>query len=285
MKVGVQLPEVERDVRWPEMLGIARTAEDVGFDSIWVGDHLLYRLEDGERGPFDAWTQLAALAASTNRVTLGPLVAATAFHAPGIIARMATSIAEVSGGRFVLGIGAGWYEAEFRAFGFPYDHLASRFVESFEVLRRLLAAERVTLAGRYISVDDLVVLPPPTQRVPIMIGSKGPRVLEASLPHVEAWNAWYSWYGNSPDGFARESAKVDEICRRVGRDVATLQRSACVLVSLEGTSRERRYECDPVSVHALRDHLAALASAGVDEAILVLDPIDERAVRTAARMR
>ncbi|HYK99211.1 MAG TPA: LLM class flavin-dependent oxidoreductase [Candidatus Acidoferrales bacterium] len=285
MRVGVQLPEVERVVRWPEMLAIAQTVEDAGFDSIWVGDHLLYRDESSERGPLDAWTQLAALAASTSRVTLGPLVAATAFHAPGIIARMSASIAEVSGGRFVLGIGAGWNEPEFRAFGFPYDHLASRFVESFEVVRRLLAAERVTLDGTYVSVADAVVLPPPAQRVPIMIGSKGSRVLEASLAHVDAWNAWYSWYGNSPEGFARERAKVDEICRRVGRDVATLKRSACVLVSLEGTSRQRRYECDPVSVRGLRDHLAALASAGVDEAILVLDPIDEGSVRTAGRMR
>ncbi len=109
MRVGVQLPEAEREVRWPEYLAMARAAEEVGFDSIWLGDHLLYR-GDGERGPWDAWTLLAALTAATERVRLGPLVACTAFHPPALIARMAAALAEVSGGRFVLGLGAGWNE-------------------------------------------------------------------------------------------------------------------------------------------------------------------------------
>src|SRR5437867_11276009 len=125
VRVGIQLPEVEREVRWQEVVAIARSAEESGFDSIWVGDHLLYRgagRPDG--GPWDAWTQLGALAAATRRVTLGPLVAATPFHAPGLVARMAASIDDVSGGRFVLGLGAGWNEPDFQAFGFPFDRLA-----------------------------------------------------------------------------------------------------------------------------------------------------------------
>ena len=114
MEVGVQLPEVEREVRWPELLEIAQTAEARGFDSVWLGDHMLYR-GDGrpERGPWDVWTTLAALAASTRHVKLGPLVAATAFHEPGRIARMAAAIDEISGGRFVAGLGTGWNETEF----------------------------------------------------------------------------------------------------------------------------------------------------------------------------
>src|SRR5438309_8034487 len=143
MRVGVQLPEVEREVRWPEVAAIARAAEETGFESIWVGDHLLYRGGGGpERGPWDAWTQLAALASITSRVRLGPLVAATAFHAPGLIARMAASVDEVSGGRLVLGLGAGWNEPEFRAFGVASDRLASRFEEAFEIVRRMIAGER-----------------------------------------------------------------------------------------------------------------------------------------------
>src|ERR671931_2327264 len=109
LRIGGQLPEVEREVRWPEYLAIARAAEESGFESIWVGDHLLYRGDGGpERGPWEAWTQLGALAAVTERVRLGPLVACTAFHPPALIARMAASVDEVSGGRLVLGIGAGW---------------------------------------------------------------------------------------------------------------------------------------------------------------------------------
>src|SRR4029453_6095540 len=174
--VGVQLPEVERDVRWPEIVSMARAAEAIGFDSIWVGDHLLYR-GDGrpERGPWDAWTTLAALAASTERVRLGPLVACAAFHPPGIIARMAASIDEVSRGRFVLGIGAGWNETEFRAFGVPFEERASRFEGGFTVIRRLLPGERVTFLGRFARVEDAVLLPEPARRVPMMIGSTGGR--------------------------------------------------------------------------------------------------------------
>ena len=185
LSVGVQLPEVEREVRWPELRSIAVAAEDCGFDSIWLGDHMLYR-DDGrpERGPWDAWTALAGLAASTERVQLGPLVASTAFHPPGLIARMAATIDELSGGRFVLGLGAGWNEVEFRSFGIPFDRLVSRFEESFEIIRRLVAGERVSFAGRFQQVEDAVLLPPPARTLPIMIGTAGPRLLEIALPHT-----------------------------------------------------------------------------------------------------
>src|SRR5213079_1215731 len=142
------------------------------FDSIWLGDHMLYR-DDGrpERGPWDAWTALAGLAASTERVQLGPLVASTAFHPPGLIAKMAATIDEVSGGRFVLGLGAGWNEVEYRAFGIPFDHRVSRFEEAFAIVRPLLAGERVTLTGRYWQAKDALLVPPPRQRPRLMVGS------------------------------------------------------------------------------------------------------------------
>src|SRR5579863_4746379 len=142
LRIGVQLPEVERVVRWPEYAAMARAAEEVGFDSVWVGDHLLYR-GDGrpERGPWDAWTLLAGLAAVTEAVTLGPLVACTAFHRPGVLARIAAAVDELAGGRLVVGLGSGWNEEEFRAFGIPFDHRVARFMESFEIIRRLLLGE------------------------------------------------------------------------------------------------------------------------------------------------
>src|SRR3954454_2838286 len=134
LAVGVQLPEVERDVRWPEYLRMARAAEEVGFDSIWLGDHLLYR-GDGrpERGPWEAWTLLGALAAATERVTIGPLVACAGVHAPGLLAKMAATVDEVSGGRLVLGLGAGWNAAEFAAFGIPFDRRVGRFEDAFGI--------------------------------------------------------------------------------------------------------------------------------------------------------
>jgi probable F420-dependent oxidoreductase len=283
VRVGVQLPEVEREVRWPEVAAIARAAEESGFDSIWVGDHLLYRGGGRpERGPWDAWTQLAALAALTTRVRLGPLVAATPFHPPGVIARMASSIDEISGGRFVLGLGAGWNEPEFRAFGFPFDRTVSRFEESFEIVRRLLAGERVTFEGEFHSVEDAVLLPPPVRTVPIMIGSNGARMLGIALPHVEAWNTWFSSYGNTVEGFANLRGDIDAACVRAGRDPAELTHSACVLVKLRDGPGERPHDIPPVEVGNLAAHLRDLGEAGADEAILVLDPIDERSTRQVA---
>jgi alkanesulfonate monooxygenase SsuD/methylene tetrahydromethanopterin reductase-like flavin-dependent oxidoreductase (luciferase family) len=270
MKIGVQLPEVEREVRWPELLEIARMAEARGFDSLWLGDHMLYRGDDRpERAPWDAWTTLAALAAATERVTVGPLVAATAFHAPGLIARMAAAIDEISGGRFVLGLGTGWNEVEFEAFGIPFDRKVSRFEEAFEIIRRLLAGERVTFEGAFYTVRDAVLLPEPARRVPLMIGGHGPRLLAATLPHVDAWNTWYAWYGNTADGFAELSAGID------------VRKSACVLVTVDGGRGERPTE-SAVAHERLREHLDALAAADADEAILVLDPIDAGAVGRVA---
>jgi alkanesulfonate monooxygenase SsuD/methylene tetrahydromethanopterin reductase-like flavin-dependent oxidoreductase (luciferase family) len=275
LEVGVQLPEVEREVRWPEVVAIAKKAEECGLASVWVGDHMLYR-GDGreERGPWDVWTLLAAIAASTARVKLGPLVASTAFHPPGLLARMAVTIDEISGGRFVLGLGAGWNETEFRAFGIPFDHRVARFEEAFEIVRRLVAGERVTFDGQYHRVEDAVVLPRPARKVPLMVGSQGPRVLRTALPHVDTWNTWYSWYGNTAEGFASLGAKFG----------GSFRRSACVLVSVGGGAGERAVEEEALAVDAgrLRAHLQELADAGADEAILVLDPIDQRSVATVA---
>jgi alkanesulfonate monooxygenase SsuD/methylene tetrahydromethanopterin reductase-like flavin-dependent oxidoreductase (luciferase family) len=280
MRIGVQLPEAERAVRWPEVVAMADAAEKSGFDSIWLGDHLLYR-GDGrpDRGPHDVWTQLAALAAVTKRVTLGPLVTAVPFYAPGILARMAASVDEVSGGRLVLGVGAGWNEAEFRAFGFPFDSLVSRFAESFEIVRRLLAGERVTFSGRFYSVDDAVLLPTPARRIPLMIGSNGARMLAITLPHVAAHNTWYRSYGNTTEGFATLRAQIDGACTQAGREQGELVHSACVLVSLRDGASERPHEVPAVPAEDLPGHLRELAKAGADEAILVLDPITERSIR------
>jgi probable F420-dependent oxidoreductase len=284
LRVGIQLPEVERDVRWPEVRSIALAAEECGFDSVWLGDHLLYRGDDRpERAPWDVWTQLAALAAVTSRVRLGPLVAATAFHAPGLLARAAASVDEVSGGRLILGIGAGWNEAEFRAFGFPFDRRISRFAESFEVVRRLLAGERVSYSGAFVSVDDAVLLPPPARRVPVVIGGNGDRILSIALPHVDSWNTWYSRYGNTVDGFAEENGRVTALCEGVGRNPDEIERSACVLVAVDGGAGERVHDVTPIDAAGLAPHLRELAAAGADEAILVVDPITEGSVRTLAR--
>jgi probable F420-dependent oxidoreductase len=262
---------------------MARAAEAAGFDSIWVGDHLLYRGGDGpERGPWEAWTLLAALAAATERVELGPLVACAAFHPPGLIAKMAATVGEISGGRFVLGLGAGWNEEEFRAFGLPFDNRVSRFEESFTVIRGLLAGERVTLGGRYVQADDAVLLPRPAERPRLVIGSNGPRMLAATLPHVDGWNTWYDSYGNEPEGFAELNDRISSAARDAGRDPGEIDRSACVLVALEGSGDGRPATPDAPPLRGSPTEIAAtlrdLAEAGANEAILVVDPITERSI-------
>ena len=285
MKVGVQLPEVEREVRWPELAAMARAAEECGFDSIWVGDHLLYR-GDGrpERGPWDCWTMLAGLAGVTERVELGPLVACTAFHPPGILARQAAAVDELSGGRLVAAFGAGWNREEFGAFGLPFDQHVSRFEEAFTIVRRLLAGERVTFAGRFHSVEDALLLPPPARRPKLMIGANAPRMLSIALPHVDAWNTWFTPYGNTAEGFAQHNAELSTAAERAGRDPAEIERSACVLVEVNGAG-ERPRDVEAVPAAQLAGHLRALADAGADEAILVLDPITESSIRTIAQLR
>jgi probable F420-dependent oxidoreductase len=284
LRLGIQLPEVEREVRWPEYLALARAAEAAGFDSIRVGDHLLYR--GPERAPWEAWTLLSALAAATDRVRLGPLVACAGFHPPGLIAKMAATIDEVSGGRFELGIGAGWSEEEFAAFGIPYDHRVARFEEAFAIVRGLLAGERVTLEGRYWQARDALLLPPPARRTPLMIGSNGPRVLRATLPHVDSWNTWYTEFGNGAEGFAALNERVSAAARDAGRPPEAIARSACVHVVLDRASAERPIEAPPLegTPEGIAERLRELGEAGADEAILVVTPITERSIRELAEV-
>jgi probable F420-dependent oxidoreductase len=294
--VAIQLPEVEREVRWPEYRAMATAAEETGFDGLYVGDHLLYR-GDGrpERGPWSAWTLLAAIAAVTERVDLGPLVACAGFHQPAVLAKMAATLTEISGGRFVLGLGAGWNEAEFRAFGIPFDRRVARFAEAFTIIRGLLAGERVTLAGEFHSVEDAVMLPPARERTRLMIGSNGPRMLRLALPHVDAWNTWYEDYGNTAEGFAALNRRVSAAAREAGRAPEDVVRSACAFVVLDRDARERRITDAAPPIEGSPDQIAArigeLADAGADEVILVVSPITERSIRllgdavTAARAR
>jgi probable F420-dependent oxidoreductase len=293
LKVGVQLPEVEREVRWPELLEMARAIEDLGYDAIWVGEHLLYRWPDREpRGPWEAWTLLAALAAATSRITIGPLVACTNFHNPALLAKQAATIDEIAAGRFVLGLGAGWNETEFQAFGFPYDHRIARFEEAFTIIRTLLREGAIDFDGRFYQARDCELLPRPRAGSPsLLIGSNGERMLRIAAPHVEAWNTWYTDTLNSPAGVAPLRDIVDAACRDVGRDPAEIARTVAVHVRLpDGRGRTmggdsstnediRPLEGDP---DAMAAELRAYAAAGIAEVQLVLDPIDRPAIERFA---
>lgn len=285
IRIGIQLPEVERVVRWPEYREMVRVTEECGFDSMWLGDHLLYR-GDGrpERGPWEAWTMLAALAAETERIEFGPLVACAGFHPPAVLAKMAATVDEISGGRFVLGLGAGWNRPEFDAFGIPFDRRAARFEEALAVIGPLVEGRRVTHHGTFHDVEDAVLSPAPSRPVPLMIGSVGDRVLRAALPSATWWNTWFDWFGNSAEGFATLNGRISRLCADVGRDQTTLKRSACLLVVTDPSAGERPRPVDysAATVADVRARVREMHHAGADEVILVSDPIDSRSIRVLA---
>ena len=287
LKIGVQLPEVERQVRWPELLDMIRAIEDLGYDSIWVGEHLLYRWSDQPaRGPWEAWTELAAIAASTSRVEFGPLVACTNFHNPALLAKQAATIDEISGGRFVLGLGAGWNEPEFRAFGFPFDHRIDRFEESFTIIRTLLRDGAIDFDGRFYQARDCELLPRARAGgPPLMIGSKGPRMLRIALPHVDSWNVWYSDTANSPDAVPPLRDLVDDVCREVGRDPLDIERTVAIRVQFEdGTGRSEGIDDEDLVVplsgspEHMAEELRAYAREGIQHVQLVMDPITRASI-------
>ena len=287
-RVGVQLPEVERPVDWPELFAMARTAEDVGLDSLWLGDHLLYDLPGGiTRGPWEVWTSLAAIAAVTSRIELGPLVASTGFHTPAMLAKQAATVDAISGGRLVLGLGAGWNEREYRAFGHPFDRRVSRFEEAFTVIRTLLREGRADFHGTFYDVDDCVLDPRPVRPggPPLMVGSVGPRMLGITLPHVDAWNVWWSDYGNSASGFAELRKRVEEAAAVAGRQPGDVAATAAVLVQLPdgggrlmGETYNRPVAPVVGTPQAIAAHVVAMAEAGASHVQLVLDPITEQSI-------
>jgi alkanesulfonate monooxygenase SsuD/methylene tetrahydromethanopterin reductase-like flavin-dependent oxidoreductase (luciferase family) len=289
LKVGVQLPEVEYEPRWTDLAEMARLAEDIGLDSVWVGDHYLYRHPQGKRGPWEAFTQLAAIAAVTSRVEIGPLVASTSFHEPGVLAKMAMTIEEISGGRLILGLGAGWNETEYRAFGFPFDHRVSRFEEAFTIIRTLLREGAIDFEGRYYTLRDCELLPrgPRPAGPPLLIGSSGPRVLRITMPYVDSWNAWYGWFQNDPANVPEQYQAIEAACADVGRDPTEVERTVAVYVALPGATGARAFDRDeaqPVagSPAEIARTLRAFADVGISHIQLVIDPITPAGVESLA---
>jgi probable F420-dependent oxidoreductase len=292
LKVGVQLPEVEREVRWPEVLDMTRAIEDLGYDSVWLGEHLLYRwIDRPPRGPWEAWSMLAAIAASTSRIEFGPLVACTSFHNPALLAKAASTIDEISGGRLILGLGAGWNETEFRAFGFPFDHRVDRFEEAFTIIRTLLQDGAIDFEGRFYQARDCELLPrgPRAKGPPLMIGSNGPRMLRIAAPHVQAWNTWFADTANSPTGVPRLRDMVDEACRDVGRDPSGIERTVAALVRLPGGSGRIQGDyaaAQPTPLEGTPDEMAevlrAYAKEGIGHVQLVMDPITRASIEAFA---
>jgi alkanesulfonate monooxygenase SsuD/methylene tetrahydromethanopterin reductase-like flavin-dependent oxidoreductase (luciferase family) len=266
--------------RWAELRALAREAEAVGFDCLLVPDHLLIRgspywgIPPGEtRGTWEAWTLLAALAEATGRIRLAPFVAAAAFRHPAVLAKMAATLDEVSGGRLILGLGCGSHLPEHAAFGLPADHLVSRFEETLRIVVPLLRDGRVDFQGRYYSARDCELRPPARPGgPPIWIAAFRPRMLALTARWgdglVTAWHA-------RPEALGEPFAALESACREEGRDPRGLAHVAGTIVSLTAEPRFSRevLRGTPGDLVAALD---AFRLAGVDHLVCMLDPRDAR---------
>ncbi len=313
MRLGVMLPigagslSGGRTPRWTDLREMAQVAEAVGFDTIFVPDHLLFRQSPpgnalqvsmprgGTRGIWEAWTILTALAESTNRVNLGPLVACTSFRNPALLAKTADTIDEVSGGRLILGLGAGWHEPEYDAFGYPYDHRVSRFEEALQIIVSLLRNGHVDFSGRYYQARECELAPrgPRPGGLPILIGAQRPRMLRLAARFADLYDADYQL--DSAE-VARRFGALDEACTDVDRDPATLGRTAGTRVALVDEDpapgdETAAFELDGMRMLAHRgtpaaiaDHARSFEAVGVELLTLALvDPAGPRGMERLGR--
>ena len=206
----------------------ARRAEELGFDSVWVSDHLFIEAAPGvRRGSVECLSTLAAIGAQTSRVLLGSLVVCNAFRHPGMLAKEAGTIQDISGGRLILGMGAGWHKPEFDAFGLPFDHRVARLEESVTALRALLHGERVTRVGRFYQFRDAELLPRPPSPPKVWIAAFGERILRLTARVADGWN--FAWCGGDPEPFRRTLAALRRLCAEDGRSPSEIEVSAGVL--------------------------------------------------------
>ena len=273
MRIGVTLPLADGDSpdghapTFSETLAFARAAEAADLDSIWVFDHLLFRFPgEPDGGVREAWTTLAALAPAVPRVELGALVMCSSFRYPGLMAKMAATLDDLSGGRVILGLGSGWHDPEYEAFGIPTDHRVGRFAEDLEIAARLLRGERCTFEGRWRTVRDAVLLPAPARRVPILVAAKGDRMFRLTATWADAWNT--AWFGRADDDRLRtRMTALDAACQAVGRDPATIRRTVGIRLHEPGSGSRDAFGLDAEAA-GLADLLDELAARGIDDALI-----------------
>ena len=283
LKVGIMLPESEREMagktaRWSDFLAMGQSIESLGFDSLWFADHLLMKVPNHEpQGAWEAMSILAALAATTNRLTLAPFVAATAYRNPTLTAKIAETIDEISGGRFILGLGSGWARPEYDAFGYPFDHRASRFEEAIEIITSLIRTGNAQFVGDYYWADDCELRPrgPRPEGLPIMIGTfSGERMIRLAAQFADHWNVWATVTGNSAANVQALQSMMDDVCRSMGRNPKSLGRSAAVLVDFDGAVG-RPGQADPSltgTPREIADEFLRYAEAGIDHLQVYPDP-------------
>jgi probable F420-dependent oxidoreductase len=297
MGLGVILPIAEGSAFGPtphfaDILEMTRVANDVGFDAVWIIDHLIFRLEpdnafqmpagEDDRGVWECFTLMAGLASATERIQIGSLVACTGFRNPGLVAKMTETLDDISGGRIILGLGAGWHKPEYDAFGYPFDHRVTRFEEAMAIIQPLLREGRVDYEGEFFQARDAVNQPrgPRPTGAPILVGSSGSRMLRITARYADAWNTvWHK----DPQAVVPLMAAVDEACHEVGRDPATLVRTAGGNIAMPGYlgKRPNPIEGDP---ETMAETILGFRERGMQHFIAGLDPCTPQSIEQFARV-
>ena len=267
-----------------DVLAVARHAEATGWDGVWIADHFMPNEADPSGPTGECWTTLAALAASVPRVRLGSLVSGNTYRHPAVLAKMAAQVDIISGGRFTLGLGAGWQQNEHEAYGIDYWTVGgrlNRLDEACHVIKGLLANEVTTFEGRYYQLTNAPLNPKPVQQpLPLLIGGGGEkRTMRIAAEHADIWNTW-----GAPEILRQKVKVLDAHCESLGRDPSTIRRSANVMLVIsddakvvEAASGNRQMLAG--SVGALREQLGAYVEAGIDELIIAdfnLRTLDEK---------
>ncbi len=259
---------------WESTLELALHAEKRGYDGIWYADHFMPNAEDVSGPTNEAWTTLAALAASVPRIRIGPLVTGNTYRHPAVLAKMAATVDNISGGRLVLGLGAGWQENEHQKYGIEFSTLGGRMrrlEEACQVVKSLFLNDRTDFAGRYYQLTDAPLVPKPAQRtLPLLIGGGGEKVtMRIAATYADEWNVW-----GGPDVLRQKGVVLEEHCRAIGRDPKEIHRSAQgMLVLTDDREMIDRMKASGRPVIAgngaqVREVVQAYADAGVDELII-----------------
>lgn len=278
LKVGLlfatwEYPSTGVVTQWRDVRERILRAEELGFDSAWLVDHFLFRHPpEPTAGFWDGWSCLAAIAEATTRVELGLLVACTAYRHPVILAKAADTIDEISGGRTILGIGAGWTETEFQALGAPYDHRVSRFEEALTMIATLLREGKIDFEGQYYQARECELRPrgPRPKGPPIMVGATRDRMIRLAARHADILNRDFG--PTSHADLEAWHARVDAACSTVGRDPSTLERTVAVAINLPNAGSTIPREALTGSPEELAKSLRAIAADGVTHVQIWLEP-------------
>lgn len=287
--LGLMVPVSERAAfggtpHFADVLEISKVAADVGFDALWFADHFTFgsRGDGGYRGAWDVWTLMAAVAAAVPSVQIGTLVACTAYRNPGVIAKMTEMIDDISDGRFILGLGAGWHRPEYDQFGIPFEPRFSRFAEAMQIILPMLREGQADFQGVYYQADDMQNLPrgPRAEGPPIMIGSSSPKMLQVLARHADAWNT--GWH-NDVGAVQAKIGALDAACTEAGRDPATVIRTIGCNLARDGYTGSRPDALeggDEAHVQLLHD----CADAGFHHVICGVDPCTPQSIEAFGRV-